>query len=105
MDKLGNGAGKGKARSPWHVLPGVMESRVCVLQGGVEFNPQKSPVKGSMVDGEAAITSTRVTWLNSAGPMAKVWDTRSPVPLAVALLGCALWAGTSLLRVGNGPSK
>ena len=57
------------------------------------------------MDGEAAITSTCVMWLNSAGPTAKAWDNRSPVPLAMASLGCALWAGTSLFRVGNGPSK
>lgn len=92
-------------RSPWHVLPRVMGTRACVLGGGVESNPQKSPVKGPMMDGEAAITSTHVTWLNSAGPRAKGWDTGSLVPLAVASLGHALWAGTSLLRVGNGPTK
>lgn len=77
VDKLECSPGKGEVRSPWHVLPGVMESTGCVLGGGVEFNPQKSPVRGPTVGGETAITSMHMMWLNSAGPMAKVWDTRS----------------------------
>lgn len=39
-----------------------------------------------------------VVWFNSAGPMARVWDMGFTVPLAVAWLQCALWAGRSLFR-------
>lgn len=68
-----------------------MESRARVLREGVEFDPQRSPVKRPMGDGEAAVTSMRVVWFNSAGLTARVWGSRFTVPLAAAWLECALW--------------